>query len=401
MDPLPASDAFSESSYSVYIHIPFCKHRCAYCDFNTYAGQEEYLGAYSAAIASEICAVSHASAAQVSVHTIFFGGGTPTLLAADQLGSIMDAVRNSMSLAQDAEITTEANPGTVSLSSLQGMRSKGINRISLGMQSANGEELRMLERGHIFLDVRQAVLWARHAGFQNINLDLIYGVPGQSLQSWKSTLNRALELRPQHVSAYALTVEHGTPFGRWAGRGLLDLPSDDLAAEMYELVTEMLKSAGYEQYEISNWSLPGFACRHNLQYWQSLPYLGFGAGAHGYASGVRYSNALRIPTFLERVSNPTGGMRKFPLSGAAVQQAKVSMESVRSEYMLMGLRLIKEGVSAANFLERFGVPLREVFGKALELSVSEGLLEWFDGGESVRLTHRGRLLSNRVFVRFV
>jgi oxygen-independent coproporphyrinogen-3 oxidase len=268
----------------------------------------------------------------------------------------------------------------------------------------------MLERAHNFLDVIEAVTSARKAGFDNLNLDLIYGLPGQVLETWQTTVQRVLDLRPEHISAYALTLEHGTPFGRWASRGLLPLPDPDLAADMYEWLSQTLEVNGYVQYEISNWAKGGsefghhgseHVCRHNIQYWRSLPYLAFGAGAHGYADGYRYSNALRIKTYIERNANCAlpGTQFVFPLSPAAVNHHKQSLEDDMSEYMLNNLRLVKVGVSEADFRFRFGRGLLEVYPKEIEELIRTGLLE--KAGDVCRLTKRGRLLGNQVFMRFV
>ena len=251
--------------YSLYLHIPFCTHRCAYCDFNTYAGQEGSIPAYVEALCKEIEYVGIRAKrsqsdsggedeARFLAHTIFFGGGTPSLLSPLQFDSIFKSIRANFTLTDNAEITIEANPGTVSYEALLELRRIGINRISFGVQSANMEELRMLERTHDFFTVIEAVTYARKAGFDNLNLDLIYGLPEQTLQTWQSTVKRILDLHPEHISAYALTLEHGTPFGRWATKGLLPLPDPDLAAEMYEWASETLEANGYIQYEISNWA---------------------------------------------------------------------------------------------------------------------------------------------------
>jgi oxygen-independent coproporphyrinogen-3 oxidase len=240
-------------TYSLYIHVPFCTHRCAYCDFNTYAGQESAIPAYVRALCNEIEGVGQA-AGSVAVGTVFFGGGTPSLLSVQQFESILAAIRANFEIQPAAEITIEANPGTVSRKALSALRESGINRISFGVQSANTEELRMLERQHSFFDVINAVEWAREAGFGNLNLDLIYGLPEQRTDTWQVTVKRATDLRPEHLSLYALTLEHGTPFGRWAARGLLPLPDPDLAADMYEWAAQFLASQNYQQYEISNWA---------------------------------------------------------------------------------------------------------------------------------------------------
>jgi oxygen-independent coproporphyrinogen-3 oxidase len=334
-------------------------------------------------------------------------------------------LRAAFTLTADAEISTEANPGTISPDKLNAIRQSGINRISFGVQSANTEELRMLERIHDFFTVIEAVSTARKAGFDNLNLDLIYGLPEQTLASWKTTLARIIDLHPEHISAYALTLEHGTPFGRWSSKGLLPLPDPDLAAEMYEYAEEFLENNGYVHYEISNWARknkaeeihpssftrsvhPFYACRHNLQYWQSLPYLAFGAGAHGYANGYRYSNALRIKTYIERLTNSQSTNLPFPLSPATVNQHKQTLQDDISEYMLNNLRLTNAGVAESDFRLRFGRGLLDIYPKEIEELIRNGLLEWhkntsevLETSEVLRLTKRGRLLGNQVFVKFV
>ena len=347
------------------------------------------------------------------VHTIFFGGGTPSLLSPKQFESIFQSIRRNFTLTDDAEITIEANPGTVSYHNLLDLRKIGINRISYGVQSANMEELRMLERVHNFFDVIEAVASSRRAGFVNLNLDLIYGLPEQTLRTWQTTVQRILDLHPEHISAYALTLEHGTPFGRWASKGLLPLPDPDLAAEMYEWLSETLETNGYLQYEISNWAkdgtsqsffpfqAPTFACRHNLQYWRGLPYLAFGAGAHGYANGYRYSNVLRIKTYMDRLNtDPELPNIGFPLTPATVNQHKQSLQDDMSEFMMTGLRLTQEGVSEQEFQARFGTSMRAVYGKEIDELLRLGLIEEI-ADRRVRISKRGRLLGNQVFMRFV
>ncbi len=389
--------------HSIYLHIPFCRHRCAYCDFNTYAGQETSIPAYVRALIREIEAVSSSTAEPIHVHTVFFGGGTPSLLSGPQIASIMDALRAAFSFTADAEITIEANPGTVSPEKLAAIRDAGINRISFGVQSANSEELHMLEREHNFFDVIEALSIARKAGIHNLNLDLIYGLPEQTLPTWQTTLKRIVDLHPAHISAYALTLEHGTPFGRWSAKGLLPLPDPDLAAEMYEYAMDFLASHGYIHYEISNWARPGHECRHNLQYWRGLPYLAFGAGAHGYANGYRYSNVLRIKTYIDRLTNSHSAPYHFPLSPATINHHKQTRKDEMSEYMLTNLRLVLAGVAETDFRSRFGSGLSETFPKELEESIDAGLLEkeTSENSEVYRLTKRGRLLGNQVFMYFV
>jgi len=389
--------------YSLYIHIPFCTHRCAYCDFNTYAGQEDMIPAYVDALCKEIEFVgNHAerSGGEVEAHTMFFGGGTPSLLSPPQFDSIFKSIRSAFTLTPDCEITIEANPGTVSYENLLKLREVGVNRISYGVQSANALELRMLERAHNFFDVIEAVTSARKAGFDNLNLDLIYGLPEQALSSWQTTVKRILDLHPEHISAYALTLEHGTPFGRWSSKGLLPLPDPDLAAEMYEWASDTFEANGYVQYEISNWAKPDHACKHNLQYWRGLPYLAFGAGGHGYSNGYRYSNVLRIKTYIERFANSQFSSSQFPLSPAVVNHHKQTLKDDMSEFMMTGLRLTQEGVSIAEFQTRFGQSMQEVFGKEISELLKLGLLER-QTSEVLRLTKHGRLLGNQVFMRFV
>jgi oxygen-independent coproporphyrinogen III oxidase len=399
-------------AYSLYFHIPFCTHRCAYCDFNTYAGQERLMPAYVEALCKEVRGVAACAPERLPVHTIFFGGGTPSLLSPAQFEQILRTVRDLFNLPDQSELETslEANPGTVTPDSLRGLRRAGFNRISFGVQSFQPGELRQLERIHDPFDVLNAVRWAHQAGFDNLNLDLIYGLPEQALASWQANVKHAVELAPQHLSLYALTIEHDTPYGRWAERGLLPLPDPDLAADMYEWASEYLEGQGYEQYEISNWSKPGYQCRHNLQYWRNLPYLGFGAGAHGCTLNLRVSNVLHIKTYLDRFP-PDARLPApaFPLSPATVSQTRRTAFVEMQETMMLGLRLTQEGVPAGAFRQRFGQEMMDVFGKEINELVGLGLLEWVKlqtsevskTSEVLRLTKRGRLLGNQVFMRFV
>jgi oxygen-independent coproporphyrinogen III oxidase len=386
--------------YSLYIHIPFCVHRCAYCDFNTYANQETMIPAYVEALCREIAVISHLAPERMTARTVYFGGGTPSLLSTFQFDSILQIIAGCFNLAADVEISLEANPGTVTRESLRDLHSLGFNRMSLGAQSAHPQELRQLERIHDYFDVINAVAWARQAGFNNLNLDLIFGLPEQTLKHWESTITLISDLHPDHLSLYALTVEDKTPYGRWIRGGLQPLPDPDLAADMYELAGEALEEGGFEQYEISNWARPGRECRHNLQYWRGRPYLGFGAGAHGWAHGWRISNVLRIKTYIERLSAVTDMMKfAFPKSPATVHQTRISKNVEMQETMMTGLRLTREGVCAEGFYKRFGVEMMAVFGREINELVHLSLLEW--AGTALRLTKRGRLLGNQVFMRFV
>ncbi len=396
-------------SHSIYIHIPFCQHRCNYCDFNTYAGLEKLIPAYVQALQREIFLIANTMEEKLPVHTVFFGGGTPSLLPASALTQILHTLKANFAAQHDAEISLEANPGTLTENYLCELRNMGINRLSLGMQSANPRELKFLERIHDYADVIHAVQWARRAGFDNLSLDLIFGLPEQRTKVWVESLKLALELAPEHFSLYALTLEHGTPLGSWAARGLIPEPDPDLAADMYELATEMLDVAGYQQYEISNWTLasnverresPDLACLHNLQYWRNQPYLGLGAGAHGFANGLRTVNVLSPKAYIQRLS--TSNVQPatiFPRTPATIEANSIDRDTEMRETMFMGLRLTREGVSDARFLARFGSSMRQIFAQEIQQLLDWELLMWEN--DTLHLTPRGRLLGNQVFMQFV
>ena len=387
---------------SLYLHFPFCQQRCSYCDFNTYAGKDDLLSAYLRALAAEVRWVGRAAPRPLRVHTVYFGGGTPSLAPLDGLESVLEAVGAAFDLAPDAEITLEANPGTLTQDYLRGLRTLGVNRLSLGVQSAHPEELRLLGRIHDYLAVPRTVAWARRAGFRNLNLDLIYGLPGQSLEHWQRTVELALGLRPEHLSLYALTLEHGTPLASWVARGLVPVPDDDLAATMYAWADERLARAGYRQYEISNWARPGYACRHNLQYWRNAPYLGLGAGAHGWIAGVRTVNVRAPEAYIRRLAEAQQPL-PFPRTPATVSMHPVSRQEEMEETMMMGLRLTEEGVPREQFRQRFGVDLAVAFAGPIRRLTNLGLLTWAQGpaGEALRLTPQARLVGNVVFREFL
>jgi oxygen-independent coproporphyrinogen-3 oxidase len=392
-------------SYSLYLHIPFCRHRCGYCDFNTYAGLENLMPAYVDALCREAELLARSAGSRLLVRTLFFGGGTPSLLSAPQVERILQTLDVYFDLKPGLEITLEANPGTVSHDYLDALRRLGINRLSLGMQSAHPGELSLLEREHDYGDVVNAVAWARHAGFEDLSLDLIFGLPYQAMETWQQNLILALNLSPEHLSLYALTLEHGTPMENWVSRGLLSEPDPDIAADMYEWASDHLAGAGYQQYEISNWarldsSRMIFNCQHNLQYWRNLPYLGLGAGAHGYAGGVRTANVLSPASYIKRCKNGEAG--EFPRTPATASLLPVDPDTEMRETMMMGLRLTREGVSQGLFERRFGRSMEEVFGQEIDQLREMQLLEWAgDGGDILRLTDRGRLLGNKVFIQFI
>jgi oxygen-independent coproporphyrinogen-3 oxidase len=375
---------------------------------------------YARALASELRMVGEAGR-RPRAHTIFFGGGTPSLLPLDLYADIFAALRQAFDLTPDCEITLEANPGTVDGDYLAGLRRLGVNRLSFGVQSSHEWELKLLDRLHTFDDVVAAVRLARAAGFdrssRGLSLDLIFALPHQTLARWQASVLRVLDLEPEHLSLYALSLENGTPLRSWVQRGFLPLPDPDLAAEMYNFASETLAARGYRQYEISNWSLDvgtrksevgggqsdirsrtsDFRCRHNLQYWRNLPYLGLGAGAHGSAAGWRYSNVLAPAAFIARLTD--GVPQEFPFSPAAVDRIRVSREDAMGETMMLGMRLVGEGVPESTFEARFGVGLEAAFGRQLRHLRALGLIAWDAGG--ARLTPGGRLLGNRVFREFV
>ncbi len=298
----------SGEAHALYLHIPFCRHRCSYCDFNTYTTVGELQAPYVAALIEEIRRVGAAAPVRPAVPTVFFGGGTPSLLAPEEVAAILDAAREAFDLSPGAEITLEANPETVDVDRLAGFRAAGVNRISYGVQSADAGELALLGREHDFATAVAAVKAAREAGFDNLNLDLIYGLPGQSVGDWQRTLDAVLATAATmpvvtHISLYCLTIEPGTPMQRWLHNGTIMAPDPDTAADQYEAACRAMAGAGFDHYEISNWARPGRECRHNLVYWRNEPYLGLGAGAHGLAGGYRYQ-VVRLPrAYIKRITN--------------------------------------------------------------------------------------------------
>lgn len=363
---------------------------------------EKWIAAYVNALCKEMRLVAETSVEVIPVHTIFLGGGTPSILSTQQLTQILNQIRKNYQVDETAEISLEANPGTVTLQKLQALRETGYNRISYGMQSANPEELRLLGRIHDMPDILNAVQWARQAGFENLNLDLIFALPDQRLENWQKTVNMAIQLNPEHLSLYALTIEEGTLFGKWAERGLISMPDDDLAAEMYEWADQALAEAGYHQYEISNWARTShtgtlLSCRHNLQYWRNLLYLGFGAGAHGSAKNLRYSNCLTIGEYIEKITTGNGSI--FPFSPACDTFTEINRWTEIEETMMLGLRLVEEGVNRQIFFNRFGGDVLDFFPNQIAQLIHRGLIEVTD--QTVCLSSKGRLLGNQVFVEFI
>lgn len=384
---------------SVYLHIPFCATKCTYCAFNTYVNLDALIDPFVDALNREIAIVG-ASQPGLPVGTIFFGGGTPSLLTPEQFERILAALRASFAVAADAEITLEANPNDLNRDYLSALRRSGLNRISIGMQSANENELQLFRRRHDNDAVVRAVSAARAGGFDNLNLDLIYGFPHQTLESWRTSLLQMLTLHPEHVSLYALGLEEGTPLKAWVERGRLPEPDDDLAADMYDLATDLLAGHGYAQYEISNWSLPGYQCRHNLQYWHNDEYVGVGPGAHGFAGGVRYATILSPQRYIKALSEADmTAAYDYPWTPATAEAVQVDREAEISETLIMGMRLTTEGIPRAGFNQRFGVDLVELYADVIQRYEQGGLLHV--DAERVRLTDAGRMLSNLVLREFV
>ena len=398
-------------AFSLYLHIPFCHHRCSYCDFNTYSGKEVLIPDYVEALCRELTYLAQSAPQRIPLHTIFFGGGTPSILPIKALEQIFGTIRREFDIQNGVEISLEANPGKLNSEYLKSVHNLGVNRISLGMQSASREDLNLLDRQHDFQQVASAVSIIKDAGFLNFNLDLIYGIPYQNLASWQKTLDQSLSLSPTHFSLYSLTIEKDTRMGNWVRDGFVPEPDQDIAAEMYEIAGEVLSTQGFEQYEISNWAKRDqdgdlMSCDHNLQYWRNLPYLGVGAGAHGFSMGIRTENEpfpekyIRILSYLTDM--PDKDLLPFPSTPATVNKNTVSQREEMKETMFMGLRLTQEGISRKVFFERFGIELEKAFSQEIDQLLEAGLLMWDSNDKKVlKLTPRGRLLGNQVFMQFV
>jgi len=305
-----------------------------------------------------------------------------------------------VNIEKGAEISLEANPETVTKAYIADLHTLGFNRISFGMQSASPEDLRVLDRQHQFDSIVNAIKWSKQAGFKHLNLDLIFGIPGQSRESWRQTLDLALGFGIDHFSIYSLIVEEGTRLKRWIDRGLIQEPDDDLGAWMYEDAMDILGRAGYVQYEISNWSRgEGSQCLHNLQYWRFLPYLGFGAGAHGFYGNFRTENIGTVPQYIQSLKE--GRQTDFPASPAVRAILPLSEWDKIQENVMVSLRLTEEGVNLVDFHERYGIPLYPLFEKQIQRLIKWRLVEYSENKQQLRLSRRGRLLGNQVFAEFI
>ncbi len=339
----------------------------------------------------------------MSAQTVYFGGGTPSLLSIGQVEVLLAAVNRSFGLMENAEITLEANPGTLSFNYLQELRASGVNRLSLGVQSFSDAELAQLGRIHTRAEALESILWARRAGFENLSLDLIFGLPKQNLKDWEHNLQEAIKIHPEHLSLYNLIVEEDTPLAKQIANREIPALDDDVAADMYELTMDNLASAGYEQYEISSWATsPEFESRHNKAYWQMTPYLGIGVAAAGFAENVRTLNTPTIPEYIRRISEQESTL-PFPLSAANTERNIVENFTQMQETMMLGLRLTREGVSQAEFYRRFGQEMMQVFPQEIARLLAKGLVEWVNlvDGQHLHLTRHGRMLGNQAFMEFV
>ena len=379
----------------LYIHIPFCHRRCAYCDFNTYANMDDRIEAYVQALCAELAMLDGRRRTEgddsgtVLRPTIFFGGGTPTMLSLDQFERILAAASAIVPLA-GAEITTEANPGTVlGRGYLRGLRELGINRISMGVQSLHDPTLRVLGRIHTAAEAQASFADARTAGFENINIDFIFGLPGQTPEDWQADLKTLAGWGADHLSLYSLILEPSTPLYAQVTAGRVSIPDDDATATMYEAAIEQLPNYGYSQYEISNWTRDDRQCQHNLAYWHNADYLATGAGAHGHRFPQRYANILGIDDYIRAVR-----AGELPVA----ETTALSERDLYAETMFMGLRL-NAGVRFDHFAARCGRPMQEVFEVVLGALEAKGLIVRDTIG--VQLTERGRMLGNQVFAEFV
>jgi len=373
----------------IYIHIPFCRRRCSYCDFATHAFDVDLSARYVRAFASEIEGFD-APLARRDVDTIYFGGGTPSLLLPEQVSFILNAVKKCFHVAENAEVTLEIDPGTASPDVLREFRRTGINRASFGAQTFDDNELRRLGRAHTAAEVRRTMTDLRDAGFDNVSLDLIAGLPSQTLSAWQRNIHQALALRPEHLSLYLLEIHEGTPLHAQIKRGAAAQPDDDAAAEMYRLMVEESLRAGYEHYEISNFCLPGHAARHNTKYWTGAPVYGFGCSAHSYdGTSRRWSNERSTTRYIELIESKRS---------VVAEVIELAGEEQRAEAIFLGLRL-QQGIDLCEHQTRYGVDVREQYRDELARLADAGLIELKN--DTMKLTSHGALLSNEVFAIFV
>ncbi len=391
---------------SLYIHVPFCQTKCPYCDFNTYQGIEDLMAPFREALLAELTAWGR-TLGHPPVNTVFFGGGTPSYLPDGYLGQILAVAGQSFPFRPDAEITVEANPGDLTPARAKSLLAQGINRISIGVQSLDNDLLNLLGRRHDAAQAVAAFHTVGQAGFDNVNLDLIYGLPGQSLAQWRDTLGRLAALEPAHISLYCLTLEEGTPLQRWVERGQVPRPDPDLAADMYHYARELLGAAGYHHYEISNWSQPGLASRHNLAYWQNLPYLGVGPGAHSGLGGYRFW-VMDSPRGYVAAAKQWAAAADSPppaITGDWLDSVQpvggfepINLDLAAAETLFLGLRLL-DGLNLTEASARLGLDLESRYQVQIEELLELGLLE--REAPIIRLHPSAYLIANQVFTRFL
>ena len=370
---------------SLYIHIPFCVRKCLYCDFPSYGGMENYYDDYVKRICSEIEKAGEVCS-KYKINTVFIGGGTPTVLKSGSLEKIMKTVFDNYNVVKDAEITCEANPGTLDMAKLRDMRAMGINRLSMGLQARQNDILKLLGRIHTAEDFEREFLFARRAGFENISCDIMFSLPRQTVEDWRETVSWVVSLNPEHISAYSLIIEEGTPFKDMYDNGKITVPDDETDRKMYHMAVDMLEEKGYKRYEISNFAKAGFESRHNSVYWRTGEYMGFGLGAHSYFNGRRFHNTYNLEEYIR-----SGQFKKYDVE-------LLSEKDKMAEFMFMGLRM-SEGVSVSEFKRRFGMNIDEIYGKELKEIISEGLA--FERDNRVILTDYGFDVSNYVFEKFI
>lgn len=390
----------NQNKLGIYIHVPFCVAKCSYCDFNSYASKDDQVGVYFKALLDEIAIAGENAVTKTKsktknilklaeVGSIFIGGGTPSLVAPRYIEQVLATIRENFTIVEGAEITIETNPRTLTMEKLCIYRKNGINRISIGLQAAQSHLLVKLGRIHSFEGFVESYRMARLAGFDNINVDLIFGIPDQRMEDWQDTLKKVIDLKPEHISSYSLKIEEGTHFGDLYNRNEIDYIDEDLERQMYYFANEYLAKKGYKHYEISNYGKKDHECRHNLLYWKGEEYLGFGAGAHSYYKGVRYGNCKVIEQYIEAVESG---------EGLITDMTEISKAESIDEFMMLGLRLV-DGVFQAEFKSRFGSDMFEKYGDKIEALSQKGLLE--SNGKCIRLSTKGLDLANQVFMEFV
>lgn len=413
----------SKKTMELYIHIPFCVKKCQYCDFLSFAADESTQNAYVQALLREI-AYYGPRCSDYLVTTVYIGGGTPSWLREESMEEIMTAVKRSFALASDAEVSIECNPGTVTDHKFAVYRRVGINRISIGLQSASDEELKLLGRIHTYDQFLKTYELARRNGFININVDIMNSLPGQTAEGLGQTLQQVLRLKPEHISAYSLIIEKGTPFydlykfdavKQQAGMQTFVLPTEDEVYRMTKLTEHVLKKAGYEHYEVSNFAKPGYACRHNIGYWERENYLGLGLGAASLMENIRYSNTRELYEYLEQSENIREGLwenevseeradgvysykEELPATNLHASVERISRKGQIEEFMFLGLRMI-DGISRERFEKCFGTQIEAVYQEVLSHLQAEGLLQKRAG--RIYLTEQGQDVSNYALAQFL